>query len=398
MARVPRRSRRATRGTQRGARDHAQPAEALEGTAPRRADGPDDGLPQHDRARERARLPRRRGARAPVPRLDPLERRHHRAPRAAPRHRRRRPHLDLRVVAPRSTRSATTTSSAARTTPAAATRSSIQGHASPGMYARAFLEGRLSADQLDGFRQEKSHAPERPLVLPAPAAHARVLAVPDRVDGPRPDQRDLPGAGQPLPHQPRHQGRDPTSRSGRSSATARWTRSRAAARCRCAANEGLDNLNFVINCNLQRLDGPVRGNGKIIQELESFFRGAGWNVIKVVWGREWDDLLARDHDGALAQPHERHARRRLPDLQGRVRRLRARELLRPRPARARARRGATPTTRSGTSSAAATTTARSTRRSRRPPSTRASPPSSSRRRSRATASARASRAATRPTR
>ena len=66
-----------------------------------------------------------------------------------------------------------------------------------------------------------------------------------------------------------------------------------------AANEGLDNLTFVVNCNLQRLDGPVRGNGKIIQELESYFRGAGWNVIKVVWGREWDDLLARDSDGAL---------------------------------------------------------------------------------------------------
>jgi pyruvate dehydrogenase E1 component len=66
-----------------------------------------------------------------------------------------------------------------------------------------------------------------------------------------------------------------------------------------AANEKLDNLNFVINCNLQRLDGPVRGNGKIIQELESFFRGAGWNVIKVVWGREWDELLAKDTEGAL---------------------------------------------------------------------------------------------------
>ena len=66
-----------------------------------------------------------------------------------------------------------------------------------------------------------------------------------------------------------------------------------------AANEGLDNLTFVVNANLQRLDGPVRGNGKIIQELESFFRGAGWNVIKVVWGREWDDLLSRDTDGAL---------------------------------------------------------------------------------------------------
>jgi pyruvate dehydrogenase E1 component len=66
-----------------------------------------------------------------------------------------------------------------------------------------------------------------------------------------------------------------------------------------AAREELDNLTLVINCNLQRLDGPVRGNGKVIQELESFFRGAGWNVIKVIWGREWDDLLARDTDGAL---------------------------------------------------------------------------------------------------
>src|SRR5881394_4173112 len=66
-----------------------------------------------------------------------------------------------------------------------------------------------------------------------------------------------------------------------------------------AARENLDNLIWVINCNLQRLDGPVRGNGKIIQQLESLFRGAGWNVIKVVWGREWDPLLAADTDGAL---------------------------------------------------------------------------------------------------
>jgi pyruvate dehydrogenase E1 component len=68
-----------------------------------------------------------------------------------------------------------------------------------------------------------------------------------------------------------------------------------------AANEGLDNLTFVVNCNLQRLDGPVRGNGKIIQELEAFFRGAGWNVIKVVWGRGWDELLQVDTDGALVR-------------------------------------------------------------------------------------------------
>ena len=66
-----------------------------------------------------------------------------------------------------------------------------------------------------------------------------------------------------------------------------------------AAREELDNLTFVINCNLQRLDGPVRGNGKIIQELESTFRGAGWNVIKVIWGRDWDQLLAQDVDGVL---------------------------------------------------------------------------------------------------
>ena len=66
-----------------------------------------------------------------------------------------------------------------------------------------------------------------------------------------------------------------------------------------AAREGLDNLIFVVNCNLQRLDGPVRGNGKIIQELEATFRGAGWHVIKVIWAREWDDLLARDKDGVL---------------------------------------------------------------------------------------------------
>ena len=68
-----------------------------------------------------------------------------------------------------------------------------------------------------------------------------------------------------------------------------------------AGREKLDNLIFVINCNLQRLDGPVRGNGKVIQELEGLFRGAGWRVIKVVWGREWDDLLARDTDGVLVE-------------------------------------------------------------------------------------------------
>ena len=95
-----------------------------------------------------------------------------------------------------------------------------------------------------------------------------------------------------------------------------------------AANENLDNLNFVINCNLQRLDGPVRGNGKIMQELEAFFRGAGWNVIKVVWGREWDSLLTKRRRRVPGENHERNPGRGLPDLQGRVRRVRPRTLLR----------------------------------------------------------------------
>ena len=97
-----------------------------------------------------------------------------------------------------------------------------------------------------------------------------------------------------------------------------------------AAREKLDNLIFVVNCNLQRLDGPVRGNGKIIQELEGEFRGAGWNVIKLIWGSYWDPLLARDKDGVAAQDHDGHARRRLPGHEGQRRRLRAQELLRPR--------------------------------------------------------------------
>jgi pyruvate dehydrogenase E1 component len=91
--------------------------------------------------------------------------------------------------------------------------------------------------------------------------------------------------------------------------------------------EKLDNLVFVINCNLQRLDGPVRGNGKIIQELEAAFRGAGWNVIKVLWGSRWDPLLPR-HQRPAAPPDEECRRRRVPELQGQGRRLHARALLR----------------------------------------------------------------------
>ena len=174
----------------------------------------------------------------------------------------------------------------------------IQGHASPGPYARAFLEGRLSADQLDGFRQEKSHAAGSLSSYP----HPRLM----------PDFWQFPTVSMGIgPINAIYQAQFNRYLAGRGFADTAgqhvWAflgdgeldevESRGA--LQLAANDGLDNLTFVVNCNLQRLDGPVRGNGKIMQELEAFFRGAGWNVIKVVWGREWDDLLAADTDGAL---------------------------------------------------------------------------------------------------
>jgi pyruvate dehydrogenase E1 component len=173
-----------------------------------------------------------------------------------------------------------------------------QGHASPGMYARAYLEGRLSADQLDGFRQEKSHPSGGLSSYP----HPRLM----------PDFWQFPtvsmGLGPINAIYQAQSNRYLTNRGIKDASDQQvWAflgdgemdevESRGA--LQWAANDSLDNLNFVINCNLQRLDGPVRGNGKIVQELESFFRGAGWNVIKVVWGREWDSLLAKDHEGAL---------------------------------------------------------------------------------------------------
>jgi pyruvate dehydrogenase E1 component len=173
-----------------------------------------------------------------------------------------------------------------------------QGHASPGMYARAFLEGRLGTEHLDGFRQEKSHAHGGLSSYPHPRLMPYFWQFPTVSMGLGPinaiyqaqsnrylTNRGIKDAG------------DQQVWAFLGDGEMDEVESRGA--LQWAANEGLDNLNFVINCNLQRLDGPVRGNGKIIQELESFFRGAGWNVIKVVWGREWDDLLRRDTEGAL---------------------------------------------------------------------------------------------------
>ena len=176
----------------------------------------------------------------------------------------------------------------------------IQGHASPGVYARAFLEGRLSASQLDGFRQEYSHAGAGGGLPSYP--HPRLL----------PDFWEFPTVSMGLgPMNAIYQARFNRylhDRGLKDTADQNvWAflgdgemdEPESRGLVHVAATEGLDNLTFVINCNLQRLDGPVRGNGKIIQELESFFRGAGWNVVKVVWGREWDALLHADRDGAL---------------------------------------------------------------------------------------------------
>ena len=172
----------------------------------------------------------------------------------------------------------------------------IQGHVSPGVYARAYLEGRLTEEQLLNFRQEVDgkglssypHPKLMPEFWQFPTVsmglgplmaiyqarflkylHARGIANTENRkvwvfcgDGEMDEPESLGAIG-------------------------------------LAARENLDNLVFVINCNLQRLDGPVRGNGKIIQELEGEFRGAGWNVIKCIWGSDWDPLLARDKDGAL---------------------------------------------------------------------------------------------------
>ena len=174
----------------------------------------------------------------------------------------------------------------------------FQGHASPGMYARAFVEGRLTEHQMDGFRQELSHSGGGLSSYP----HPRLM----------PDFWQFPTVSMGLgPINAIYQARFNRYLHGRgikdTSNQNVWAflgdgecdEPETLGAISLAAREGLDNLNFVINCNLQRLDGPVRGNGKIIQELESIFRGAGWNVIKVVWGREWDELLANDREGAL---------------------------------------------------------------------------------------------------
>jgi pyruvate dehydrogenase E1 component len=177
----------------------------------------------------------------------------------------------------------------------------IQGHSSPGIYARAFLEGRLTEDQLKGFRQEVSRAgiPSYP--------HPWLM----------PDFWQFPTVSMGLgPLMAIHQAYFMKYLQGRGIADTEgrkvWAfvgdgeidEPESTGAIGLAGREKLDNLVFVVNCNLQRLDGPVRGNGKIIQELESAFRGNGWNVIKVIWGSRWDPLIEADRDGILVRRME----------------------------------------------------------------------------------------------
>ncbi|MGH8427235.1 MAG: pyruvate dehydrogenase (acetyl-transferring), homodimeric type [Gammaproteobacteria bacterium] len=177
----------------------------------------------------------------------------------------------------------------------------IQGHASPGIYARSYLEGRFSEDDLKRFRREA--------LAPGLSSYPHAWLMPDYWQFPTVSMglggiqavyqarfmRYLENRGLIEPSDRKvwvmlgdGEMDEPESRAGLD----------------LAARENLDNLIFVVNCNLQRLDGPVRGNGKIIQELEALFRGARWNVIKVVWGSRWDPLLARDATGLLRQRME----------------------------------------------------------------------------------------------
>lgn len=175
----------------------------------------------------------------------------------------------------------------------------FQGHAAPGMYSRAFVEGRLDAEHLTNYRQEL----QRPGGLssyPHPWLQPNFWEYPSVSMGLAPisgiyqarfnrylEDRDLASTND--SHVWVFMGDGETDEPESLGAIT------------LAAREKLDNLIFVINCNLQRLDGPVRGNGKIIQELERAFRGAGWNVIKVIWGADWDPILAKDKDGVLVE-------------------------------------------------------------------------------------------------
>ena len=175
----------------------------------------------------------------------------------------------------------------------------FQGHASPGIYARAFLEGRLSVRQLENFRRELQKGGGL-------SSYPHPWLMPDFWEFPTVSM----GIGPISAIYQARFNRYLQDRGLKNTENQRvWAflgdgetdEPESLGAIDLAAREQLNNLIFVINCNLQRLDGPVRGNGKIIQELERIFRGAGWNVIKVLWGGDWDELLAKDQSGLLIQ-------------------------------------------------------------------------------------------------
>ncbi|MDG2116107.1 MAG: pyruvate dehydrogenase (acetyl-transferring), homodimeric type [Porticoccaceae bacterium] len=172
----------------------------------------------------------------------------------------------------------------------------FQGHSSPGMYARSFLEGRLSADQLDKFRREVDGS--------GLSSYPHPWLMPDYWQFPTVSMGLGPIQAIYQAHVMRYLSARGLSPRGDRKVWAflgdgECDEPESLGAIALAGRENLENLIFVINCNLQRLDGPVRGNGKIMQELEGVFRGAGWNVIKVVWGRHWDTLLEKDKSGLL---------------------------------------------------------------------------------------------------
>ncbi|MDA9321397.1 pyruvate dehydrogenase (acetyl-transferring), homodimeric type, partial [Gammaproteobacteria bacterium] len=171
-----------------------------------------------------------------------------------------------------------------------------QGHSSPGIYARSFLEGHLSEDDLDNFRRE--------VKKPGLSSYPHPWLMPEYWQFPTVSMGLGPIMGIYQAHIMRYMSaRGLVPRDDRKvwvfCGDGEMDEPESKGAIALAGREELENLIFVINCNLQRLDGPVRGNGKIIQELEGSFRGAGWNVIKVVWGRKWDPIMAKDKEGKL---------------------------------------------------------------------------------------------------
>ncbi|MBW8713624.1 MAG: pyruvate dehydrogenase (acetyl-transferring), homodimeric type, partial [Acidobacteria bacterium] len=175
----------------------------------------------------------------------------------------------------------------------------FQGHASPGIYARAFLEGRIPVEKLHNFRRELAAGGGL-------SSYPHPWLMPDFLEYPTVSM----GLGPIMSIYQARFNRYLEDRGLKKTAGSKvWAflgdgetdEPESLGAISLAAREKLDNLIFVINCNLQRLDGPVRGNGQIIQELEAIFRGAGWNVIKVIWGSDWDPLIAADHDGLLVK-------------------------------------------------------------------------------------------------